>query len=237
MPLSKHLLEDESLTVNVHEKQSCASSEDSSYTTLGTTKLSIKELRQRQQKTYVRSAFYSLVSKLQEKELQKLSYLCLYEELCVRIDRTAVTEQPTLSSPYSTFPSKAPHAALKKRFQRMASKTMVKILAKNAFQLACTLEMLWEHSLRIVEQKLNKGTLSSHIAEKLMGIAKKLPLQFSLFEDQKTLLHISSLKMHQKTPKKRLKKEEIEVCHQFLTTLIEFGYEHFGLSEPSLDLF
>lgn len=224
--------------------QRTQTTDDPSCELIGTTKRTAKEWRLRKKQTFVLKVFYDLVRRIKENDLQKLIYLSFYHELCENINQSHMHESQnaTTASPYyqdktSDPDKKTPHERLKKRFQKLASKRCVKLLSKDPFQLACTLQLLWEQAASIIDHQQHRASASFKVAERLLQAAGSLPASYSPLADQSTLLHISSLKMSSKQRQKRITAKQKLIIQEFLSIAFEFGYEYFNLSTPTLELF
>jgi len=202
-----------------------------------------RELRLRRKKTFVQKVFLELVNCFSEEDMQALLYLDFYQELC---DGLLPFPQEPVSphflhrpvSPYfvknqnSRAEPKIRHKDLKQRFLKLAQKRVIAFRPKDNFQLACTLQSLWEQASRIVEHQNHLGSTLFTTAEKMTASGKLLPPAFCPYEEKKNLMHISSLKMPVKGQKKRLKPIYEERIQEFISAVLQFGYEYSGLAKP-----
>ena len=209
---------------------------------------SARELRMRCKKTFVQKVFLQIVDKFSEKQLQSLLYLDFFQELCSGIVpyphmtgfSTYFHNRP--ASPYfvrgqnGNKPPKIRHASLKQRFLKLAHTRTIALRPKDHFQLACTLQTLWEEATRIVEHGSHLGSTLHTMAEQVLAIAKELPTYYNPLEEKKNLIHISSFKIPAKTVVKRLKPQSLALIERFIQSSIVFGYEYFGLAEPEENL-
>lgn len=202
-----------------------------------------RELRLRRKKTFVQKVFLELVNCFSEEDMQALLYLDFYQELC---DGLLPFPQEPVSphflhrpvSPYfvknqsSHREPKIRHKDLKQRFLKLAHKRIISFRPKDNFQLACTLQSLWEQALRIVEHQNHLGSTLFTTAEKMAESGKQLPPALCPYEEKKNLMHISSLKVPAKTQKKKLKPIYEARVQEFVTAVLQFGYEYSGLAKP-----
>jgi hypothetical protein len=211
-----------------------------SYTIIGykKSKKSTYDFRLRSKKTYVQKVFLELVNKFSDEQIQKLLYLDLYQDVCnetrLHLANYHVSTNPLHcpASPYfvqgQKF-AKSKHSSIKTRFLKMAQKRGIQVQAKDPFQLACTLQFLWEQAVRIVEQQKHVGSHLFAKADALVTIAKQLPDNFSPFEEKKTLVHISTFKMPAKSASRKLKADEKLRLTECIERVLRFGYEYYGL--------
>ncbi len=209
-----------------------------SYTLVGqkSTFRTAQDCRLRRKKTYVQRVFLELVHKCSEETIQKLAYFNLYQELCIELTPTSDgdTMRPRLfykaSSPYfsqgeknNKKERKTRHAAIKKQFLKMAEKRMLHLSCIDFFQLACTLQSLWEQAVRMVEQQYNAGSDLYKKAEMLLQLAKDLPPHFYPLEENKNFIHTSSFTTPFKSASPRLKAPQKLSITMFLQKVLEFG--------------
>lgn len=197
------------------------------------------DFRARRKKTYVQKMFLELVYKFSDAQVQKLLYLDLYQEICneTKLELFISHSSPHLfhcpASPYFSHAqklAKGKHATIKSRFFELIKKQDIVLQPKDPFQLACTLQDFWEQAARIIEQQKQMGSILYAKAEALINCAKTLPTAFYPFEEKKTLVHISSVKMSSKGSTGRLKTEEKLVINTCIEKALQFGYEYYGLN-------
>ncbi|MDB6081028.1 MAG: hypothetical protein JWO53_300 [Chlamydiia bacterium] len=250
---SSHLLSNAKMAQTLSENMRLTPSLDfqndvrtPSYAIIGKKKITIacRDMRLRRKKTFVQKIFLELINKFSEESLQALLYLDFYQELCDGIlphlpgnsIPAHFTHRPM--SPYfvsdqkNTEQVKLRHASLKERFLKMASKRCISFKPKDHFQLACTLQSLWEQSVRMIEHQSHFGTSFYQIAEQMVRAAKELPQNFSPFEEKKNLVHISSFKLAITKTRKSKKAKENPRIQEFIEAALHFGYEYFGLTQP-----
>lgn len=217
-----------------------------SYAIIGKKKSSnsCRDMRLRRKKTFVQKIFLELVNRFSEQSLQALLYLDFYQELCDGVGPClqggALQAYPACrpASPYFVSDqknfkeAKIRHATLKERFLKMANKRAIAFRPKDNFQLACTLQSLWEHAVRMVEHQSHFGSTLYTIAEAVMKKSKELPQSLSPFEEKKSLVHISSFKLPKNDARKAVKAKENPRTKDFIETVLHFGYEYFGLAQP-----
>ncbi|HXF29536.1 MAG TPA: hypothetical protein VN457_06765 [Chlamydiales bacterium] len=217
-----------------------------SFAIIGRKRLSkaARELRLRRRKTFVQKVFLELVNKFSEIDLQSLLYLDFYQELCdglMPFPSQESTAPHFLHRPVSPYfikkahdvkEPKIRHKDLKQRFLKLSHKRAICLRPKDPFQLACTLQSMWEQALRLVEHQYSRGTTLFEQAEKMVAAGKTLPQSFCPFEEKKSLMHISSLKMPLKGGKKRLKHIQEAKIKEFIQATLAFGFEFSGLAQP-----
>jgi|GEM_PF-4403209 len=212
-----------------------AQSGDSSYTVLGQIK-SYRHERLRRKKPFVQKIFIDFVGRLSPDALQQLCYLNFYQELCSSLrpslkNRSGAAKEGGAFSPYFIDGQKNEqkrHKTLKQRFCLLAQRRTIRLQPKEPFQLACTLENLWEAALHLSDGGKAQSAQAKILAEKLVEQAKKLPKSYCLFLEKKDFVHISSLKMTRPT-KRRLSSNQQNLVQEFLVTLLSFGYEYYNL--------
>lgn len=219
-----------------------------SHTIIGqkTVSRSAHDLRLRRKKTFVQKVFLELIHKFSDEKIQKISYFNLYQELCIELTPTSQggAMRPRLlmrpASPYfstgqknATIPVKMRHASIKERFLKMASKKKIAICCTDRFQLACTLQNLWEHAVHMTEQQYNAGTHLYNKAEQLLNLAKELPGAFYPLEENKSFIHISSFTNPFKSASEKLKAPQKAAIEAFIEAVVAFGDEYYGIAEAA----
>jgi hypothetical protein len=241
----RNLMKSATTTEKVEEKIAPDDVMGPSFAIIGRKRLTkaARELRLRRKKTFVQKVFLELVACFSETDMQALLYLDFYQELCdglLPFPQEAVSPH-FLHRPVSPYfvknqnqhrESKIRHKNLKQRFLKLAQKRTIVFRPKDNFQLACTLQSLWEQSIRIVEHQNYMGSTLFTTAEKMAESAKLLPPAFCPYEEKKNLMHISSLKIPTKSKKKKLKPIYEERIQDFISAVLQFGYEYSGLAKP-----